>query len=108
MGLHSDLEALGAALLVRRTKVLYAAVALLLFGTLGMIVQATESSSAVGVVAPALSDACKDYKFYVGHVEACGAAAQITSDPTAPPSPSPTSDTSIIADVAPITTTVDR
>jgi len=100
MGLHSELEALGAALLVRRTKFLYAAVALLLFGALGTIVQATETSNSVGVVAPALADACKDYNFYKGHVEACGAAAQITSQPVAPPTVQPAT-TSVIAEMTP-------
>lgn len=107
MGLHSELEALGAAILVRRTKVLYAAVALLLFGALGTIVQVTETSKAVDVVAPALSDACKDYNFYDGHVEACGAAAQITAVPSTPPS-APPDTTSVISEMTPITTSANR
>lgn len=107
MGLHSELEALGSALLVRRTKVLYAAVALLLFGALGTMVQVTESSKAVGVVAPALADACKDYNFYRGHVEACGAAAQITATPTTPPA-APAKTSIVIAEMTPLTNPVNR
>lgn len=95
MGIHTELEALGAALMVRRTKVLYGAIALLLFGALGSWVQVADSTKQADVatnnavaIAPALTDACKNYKFYADHVEACGAAAQITADPTKPAAPS--------------------
>jgi hypothetical protein len=107
MGLHSDLEALGAALLVRRTKFLYAAVALLMFGILGTIVQVSEASNDVGVVAPALADACKDYNFYNGHIEACSTAAQITAQPTTPPA-APAGTTTVIAEMTPLTNPVNR
>lgn len=89
MGIHSELEALGAALMVKRTKLLYFAIALLLFGGLGSVVQLVTSNQKADVatsnsatIAPALAEACKTYNFYKDHVEACGAAAQITADPT--------------------------
>jgi hypothetical protein len=89
MGIHSELEALGTALMVRRTKLLYLAIALLLFGGLGSVLQMVSSTKQADVatnnsttIAPALSDACKTYNFYKDHIEACGAADQITADPT--------------------------
>ena len=72
MGIHS----------LKRTKVLYGAVALLLFGSLGSWVQITESANTVGKVAPALAEACKDSKFHAQHVEACGTATAAIPNPT--------------------------
>ena len=92
MPLH-DLERLGATLFVKRTKVLYVSIALMLFGALGMGIQASQTANAVDSVAPALSDACKDYNFNRQHVEACGTANQIASTPA----PTPTNGTSLIA-----------
>lgn len=89
MGIHSELEALGTALMVRRTKFLYLAMALLLFGGLGTVAQLVSSTQTADVavnnsttIAPALTDACKIYNFYKDHSEACGAAEQITANPT--------------------------
>ena len=89
MGIHSELEALGTALMVKRTKLLYFAIALLLFGGLGSVVQIVSSTQEADVavsnsatIAPALSDACKTYNFYKDHVDACAAAVQITANPT--------------------------
>lgn len=89
MGIHSDLEALAGALMVKRTKFLYLAMALLLFGGLGSVVQIVSSTQETKVavnntvsIAPALVEACKNYNFYKDHSAACGTAAQITADPT--------------------------
>lgn len=92
MPLH-ELEKLGATLFVKRTKVLYVSIALMLFGAIGMGLQMTESAQAVDSVAPALTDACKDYNFRVTHMDACGAAKEITNAPV----PTPTNGTLPIA-----------
>lgn len=92
-------------LLVKRTKVLYVAVGLMLFGALGIGVQTMESTRQVDVVAPALTDACKDYKFYNGHADACSTAAVVTSSPTA--TPVAPGSTTVVADT-PLLTSANR
>lgn len=94
MGNHGEL-------LVKRTKVLYGAMALMLFGALGVGVQISQTNQTVSVVAPALTDACKDYKFYVGHSEACSTAATITS--TSSPVPTAPGVAVVVADTGTIT-----
>lgn len=102
MPLH-ELEKLGATLFVKRTKVLYVSIALMLFGAIGMGLQATEAANAVDSVAPALTDACKDYNFRVNHMDACGTAKEITNTPaptngTLPIAPGST----VVVDAGPI------
>lgn len=95
MGNHGEL-------LVKRTKVLYVAIGLMMFGALGVCVQVSESSRTVEVVTPALTDACKDYNFYKGHADACSTAAVATSGQTGAPA-APGSASNVVADSYPIT-----
>lgn len=94
MGSHGEL-------FLKRTKILYGAVALMMFGALGVCVQVSQSNQTVEVVAPALSDACKDYKFYNGHVDACSTAAVVASGTNSTPPIAPGSST-VVADMAPL------
>lgn len=94
-------------LFVKRTKILYMAVALMLFGALGIGVQMSETAKTVEVVAPALTDACKDYNFYKGHADACSTAAVVTSNASEPPA-APGSVTNVVADRVPLLTSANR